>query len=435
MPHQPPTDGRSAEGSERRGADTRTGRTAPTTRRRFLAAGAATALTGLAGCSFSTSSSVGFDGHLVGLAPGDGSELWSTDTGEVETSLKVVDGTLYAGSQETLYALSPSDGSEHWTATFDVGSFPTVLTPTVAGDTVLAPVETQLRALSATDGSEQWRFDSEGSVWYEPSVADGTAVVGVGESDVYGLSLSDGSQQWHYSGEKLVHHSGTVANGTVYLGSEAGRVTALSLSDGSEQWTFGTEKAVGGTPAVGAGTVFFGTKKRRLYAVSASDGTEQWSVDTSGGALNVSTGYPQPTFVDGYLYVVANTVLHGIDADTRESWSEDVDGGFGVGVGGETVYVGASLSSTGPEGQREPYGLVSALDRATGRERWSTHVGGRGVEPPPGVGSDTVYAGQRNGRVHALARSDGSERWVYDGSGGVQARPIVTDDAVIVETA
>lgn len=434
MPHQPPTDGRSAEGSERRGADTRTGRTAPTTRRRFLAAGAASTVAGLAGCSFSTSSSVGFDGHLVGLAPGDGSELWSTDTGEVETVLKVVDGTLYAGSQETLYALSPSDGSEHWTATFDVGSFPTVLTPTVAGDTVLVPVETQLRALSATDGSEQWRFDPEGSVWYEPSAADGIAVVGVGETDVYGLSLADGSQQWHYSGEKLVHHSGTVANGTVYLGSEAGRVTALSLSDGSEQWTFETETAVGGTPAVGAGTVFFGTKKRRLYAVAASDGTEQWSVDTSGGALNVSTGYPQPTFVDGYLYVVANTVLHGIEADTRESWSEDVRGSFALDVAGQTVYVGADLSSTNPDGATDNYGTVFAYDRASGSERWATFVDGQGVQPPAGQG-DAVYAGQETGKVFALATSDGSERWVHEGDRAVRGAPVVTDDAIVVETA
>lgn len=136
--------------------------------------------------------------------------------------------------------------------------------------------------------------------------------------------------------------------------------------------------------------------------------------------------------VDGYLVVIANTVLHSVDVDTRETWGVNVHGGFELDVAGRTVYVGADLSDSNSEGGVDEFGQVYAYDLATGNERWATFVDGQGVQPPA-VGSDTIYAGQQNGKLHALARSDGNSRWIYEGDKPVDGRPVLTRNAVVFE--
>jgi len=406
-------------------------------RRDALRAGGVALAAGITGCSFSTSSSISNGaGTVLSVATDDGSERWTRDFGVVDADPSLADGTIYVGSEETLHALDPSDGSSRWTVELDVGSFPEIGRPAVADDTVLAPVKETLVALAAADGTERWRFEAEedDGVWAAPPVVNGTAIVGAGESAVHGVALGDGNERWRFEGENLEAGSTTIGEGTAFLNSRGGRVHAIDPTDGSERWTAETEKPVGGTPAVGDDAVYVGTTGRRLYALSTADGSERWSADTSGGPGNFAAGsgsYPTTRFVEETVYAVDNHILYAVEEESRGQWTEDIDGSFQWTVVDDSVYLGADLSSTGAQGQSSDYGRVYALDRRTGTERWAVGVGGDGVSTTPVADEDTVYVGQDNGRIHALASPDGSERWVHRAGGEIEGEPVVTEDTVV----
>jgi len=132
---------------------------------------------------------------------------------------------------------------------------------------------------------------------------------------------------------------------------------------------------ISGSPVVADGTVYFGNLDG-VYAVDASDGSREWAVDFGQTAVT-------PAVADGRVY---------------------------VGVS-ETLY---------------------ALDAADGTEQWSlSSEDERVFDTPPTVWSYTVYAGNHDGRLYAVA-TDGTERWTYDTGGLVQAAPAVADGTVYV---
>ncbi|ARH89318.1 serine/threonine-protein kinase [Streptomyces sp. MOE7] len=99
------------------------------------------------------------------------------------------------------------------------------------------------------------------------------------------------------------------------------------------------------------------------------------------------------------------------------------------GMAGSTVYVSGQT------------GLVTALDPATGREKWARQVGVEGASGPV-AGADALYFSSATGRVVALSPHDGKPLWTTDPqadglTGQVDASPRVTlaGRAVIVAAA
>lgn len=112
----------------------------------------------------------------------------------------------------------------------------------------------------------------------------------------------------------------------------------------------------------------------------------------------------------------------------RQQWSRDI----GVGtdnqrlnlvprVVGDTVYVA--------DGE----GRVLALQRDTGRERWSVDLD-LPVTGGPGAGDGVVLLGTANGEVVALNMTDGGERWRSPLSSEVLSVPAISNGTVIVHT-
>ncbi|WP_030808666.1 serine/threonine-protein kinase [Streptomyces sp. NRRL S-337] len=99
------------------------------------------------------------------------------------------------------------------------------------------------------------------------------------------------------------------------------------------------------------------------------------------------------------------------------------------GMAGSTLYVSGQT------------GLVTALDPATGRKRWSRQTGVEGASGPV-AGAGALYFSSATGRVVALSPDDGKPLWTTDPqadglTGGVDASPRVTlaGRAVIVAAA
>ncbi|MER6844650.1 serine/threonine-protein kinase [Streptomyces platensis] len=96
------------------------------------------------------------------------------------------------------------------------------------------------------------------------------------------------------------------------------------------------------------------------------------------------------------------------------------------GMAGSTVYVSGQT------------GLVTALDPATGREKWSRQTGVEGASGP-GVGADALYFSSATGRVVALSPDDGKPLWTTNpqvdgltGEQGASPRVTLAGRAVIV---
>ncbi len=83
-------------------------------------------------------------------------------------------------------------------------------------------------------------------------------------------------------------------------------------------------------------------------------------------------------------------------------------------------------------------GLVTALDPATGRKKWSRQTGVEGASGP-GAGAGALYFSSATGRVVALSPDDGKIRWTTDpqvdgltGEQGASPRVTLAGRAVIV---
>ncbi|MFH8680873.1 PQQ-binding-like beta-propeller repeat protein [Streptomyces lydicus] len=99
------------------------------------------------------------------------------------------------------------------------------------------------------------------------------------------------------------------------------------------------------------------------------------------------------------------------------------------GMAGSTVYVSGQT------------GLVTALDPATGRQKWSQQTGVEGASGPV-AGADALYFSSASGRVVALSPQDGKPLWTTDpqadglaGAGGPSPRVTLAGRAVIVAAA
>ncbi|MEV6161177.1 serine/threonine-protein kinase [Streptomyces sp. NPDC052052] len=86
-------------------------------------------------------------------------------------------------------------------------------------------------------------------------------------------------------------------------------------------------------------------------------------------------------------------------------------------------------------------GLVTALDPATGREKWSRQTGVEGASGPA-AGADALYFSSATGRVVALSPDEGTPLWTTDpqadgltGEQGASPRVTVAGGAVIVAAA
>ncbi len=86
-------------------------------------------------------------------------------------------------------------------------------------------------------------------------------------------------------------------------------------------------------------------------------------------------------------------------------------------------------------------GLVTALDPATGRKKWSRQTGVEGASGPV-AGAGALYFSSATGRVVALSPDDGKPLWTTDpqvdgltGEQGASPRVTVAGRAVIVAAA
>jgi outer membrane protein assembly factor BamB len=146
---------------------------------------------------------------------GDLTLKWShTLTGNGSYSVPVVvDGVVYVGGGERLYAFKAGTGADLWNVKFGAGA--SSAPPAVANGIVYVVVQkNSVWALKASTGAKLWKYSSKDPV-EGLTLADGVVYAGAGDSAVFALDGKTGKALWTYATESGIYlHAPAVVNGT-----------------------------------------------------------------------------------------------------------------------------------------------------------------------------------------------------------------------------
>lgn len=193
-------------------------------------------------------------------------------------------------------------------------------------------------------------------------------------------------------------------------GRGGGAVAALDATDGSTAWRQPDFRDTGPLAvASGAGLVLV-PGADGLAALTAANGEVAWRTD--GPALG---GADAVLVDDGTAYVAGAGQVLAVDVASGDvRWS--VAGGGPLAVADDRVIAGDG---------------VRALNAADGSERWA--AGEEAPDRAVSVGTEAAYFGGR-GRVTALALSDGSPTWRFEGGQEAFGVPAVVQGRLVVGT-
>jgi outer membrane protein assembly factor BamB len=301
------------------------------------------------------------------LGPTNRSLKWAYTTGGDFTSFPVVgaDGTIYIGSDSSLYAIN-------------------------------------------TNGSLKWKYNMGGLLSSSPAIAaDGTIYVCSNDGNLYAIN-PEGTLKWNYhmwdSSSYAYSSPALDNNGVIYVGCQDGTLRAIK-GDGSPKWSYSTEGEINSSPAISIdGTVFVGSADGKLYAINP-DGSLNWTY-TVGGEVSSPVIAPDGTIYiasgsgrDGNVY---DSNFYALYSDGSLKWSESLGSWHtptpAIGLDG-TIYVDV---------RNVVQGAVIAFD-TDGNIKWD-YIG-EVNSPVVDVNSD-VYLGSTDGKLYALD-NNGTLKWTY----------------------
>ncbi|MFE4924385.1 serine/threonine-protein kinase [Streptomyces sp. NPDC056661] len=359
------------------------------------------------------------------------------------------------------------DGFEPWRKTVQGGreGIPDELRCVARGDALFCGgggvVAIRIRAL---DGSRVWTAKSPGVPVQGMHLVGATDDTVLGyrfaaqdapqdpPTEVVAIDANTGRELWSVpSGARSMAVTGrsqdamVVGSAVVTVDASNSRFEARDAHSGKVAWTTSFPAGTQCAP-VPAGP--------QLFAMCATDAEVDASevrhptlhkVDRASGTLGRPIAVDGPAVpmgvADGRLVLLQEhmegTALTGYDgvarvdpASRKVTYSRLAKTYAGTpGMADGTVYVSGQA------------GLVTALDPATGRKKWSRQTGVEGASGPV-AGADALYFSSATGRVVALSPSDGKPLWTTDpradgftGEQGASPRVTVAGRAVIVAAA
>jgi outer membrane protein assembly factor BamB len=255
------------------------------------------------------------------------------------------------------------------------------------------------------------------------AIVDGTVVSGTPEG-FEALDAGNGERRWRMD---IDAGPPTVRDGRVYLGSHRA-VSCHGFESGRELWTRRLS-AVTGDPLVfdadGQGAQVFVAAERAdddgntvgvtLHALEPATGETAYRVPAETAPI-----YGPLAGRGTYVYGGTTRSVVAFDIGARElAWEVDL---------GEHVHSVAVTDAAVFAGSHT--GVVAALDRVTGDERWRVTLSGEDVEvrARPAVTDRTVYVAATDGDLYAFDRDTGAKRWRFDCGQRLDQPPTVVGD-------
>jgi outer membrane protein assembly factor BamB len=224
------------------------------------------------------------------------------------------DGTFYVPGWSNLVAWTPTGGIK-WSLEVDEKGFGAP--PAIGLDgTLYFGSNENVYAVNHLDGSVLWTFPC-GDVSPSPSIAsDGTIYVSSTDDHVYALN-PDGTVKWQYSSTADFNTTPVIGNdGTIYVGGYDMFFHALN-PDGTLKWKFETMSATSEDPVIDAdGTIYFTNQDDYLYALN-SDGTLKWKYFSEEGWSGCSVVITQQNTI---LAASRDGVLRLLDLNGSLIW-------------------------------------------------------------------------------------------------------------------
>jgi outer membrane protein assembly factor BamB len=201
---------------------------------------------------------------------------------------------------------------------------------------------------------------------------------------------------------------------TVFAADRHGRVVALDARNGAERWSVSVHAALNAGPGDGGDLLLLGGDAE-VIALAKGDGAVRWRVAVSSEVLGAPTRAGELVLaqtVDGNV-----TALAAADGLRQWRYNQSVPSLSLRGVASPVAVPGGVIAGFAT-------GRVVALGIADGSPAWDTAVAiasGRteierlvDVDATPVVRDGVVYAGAFQGRVAAIALSNGQLLWARD---------------------
>ena len=293
----------------------------------------------------------------------------------------------------------------------------------VGGRVFVGTKDGRVVAVSLADGSIAWESKVGASVEAPVTVSDGVVFVGTVDGTVHALSASDGASRWQAEAADKILGGGVVIRSgdttLVVFGSYDHALHAFDAKTGKPRWKRETGDYVHGTPAVFGTSLVVGGCDLKLHVVTGATGEETASVNVGGQVA----GSVAVDGEDGFVGTYANKVL-GLDlVQPAAFWTfKDLDFPFVA-----SVALGPQLVYAGGRDRR-----LHALERETGKERWSLKLRARVEASPVLTGDGRVLVVPEDGRMQLVRGSDGKPTWTHALGAAVVATPAVVQDVFVV---
>lgn len=300
---------------------------------------------------------------------------------------------------------------------------------------VLANRRGRVTSLKRDGGMRDWRTDLDVRLHSGVGGDDSQVYVNDINGVVHALDATSGEPLWQQAASSEILRPVSAGFGVVVVRSTDGRVAALEPKDGSERWSVSnTPPALTlngySQPRLLSGGVLVGLDDGRLLALNMSNGKLIWET-----VISVPSGRSE---VERLVDIDADIVLddEGIYLANYQGKVARIEPGRGQIVWSIPMSAGAGIALK--EDSLiviDDKDTVHRLDKQSGQILWSNDtMPGRRLSPPAFTPAGDVVVGDVEGYVHVLDLATGilvGRTRMTDEP--IKARPIATDDAVIVQ--
>jgi outer membrane protein assembly factor BamB len=239
----------------------------------------------------------------------NGASLWKQVCGDVETSLLLLENSVYFGTTAgTFYCVDCSNGTQRWSFPLPTNNRWKGIRSSPAGvksTVVFGADDGVLYALNAKTGTPRWMYHTDSPIVAPPVIDSLHIIVGTVGGSVVALDPETGELQWSAEVGSPVYAHALLLPKIVVITTTGGELIGLAPNTGTQLWktTVGSPMVAG--PAAAESTLFVGTLRKEFLAVRISDGTMLWK-DTTDGRIKTS-----PVISNGMIVVATDnqTVL------------------------------------------------------------------------------------------------------------------------------
>lgn len=282
-----------------------------------------------------------------------------------------------------------------------------------------------------------WRFQTDTPVYQTPVSCGERIYFCTYKGRVFALDL-EGNELWSKRLVREVREDGTERmeildappacfKSTLLVGSMRGKLHAFDAATGNENWMHDLGGPILGTvslqpagnPSENDQILVIGQEYGTLHSIDLTNGKEIWQTD----GIDRCDG--SPSVLDGRIVfgscAAALHVFSATDGTLIRNIEIDPDSQIAGGV----ALVGQSAFSGSHSGK------VIHANAATGEIVWINEDSYDEVLTTPAVSRDFVVFGSYDGIVYALDRETGIQKWKFE-TDGIPTSPVIAGDKVVI---